>query len=310
MSENKGYAIYYDSSYCNGCKGCQVSCKIWNDLSSPLEKNSQKWGASYQCPPDLDEQTRLIITFNEADNGKKWGVNWALGRRSCMHCTDAGCVEVCPTGCLSHDEDSGMVVVDVEKCIGCQYCSAACPFDVPRHSNTTLMSNSILVDKCDGCVDRIRQGIPPACVSACQPNALEFGKWEDMVAKAHARVEVLHQKGYKDARVYGEKELGGLHVINVLKYGIDQYELPENPELSSTINGMHWMKPLAGVGAVGVVAGLGLSFLTGVGYKKKDLKYNIEDGEVVDLNTGEVVTEVEPEKENDKVAAETKKGDK
>ena len=149
-----------------------MACKCWNLLPSPIEKNTQEWNASLQCPPDLGPNTRLIITFDEQKGGDN-GIMWAFGRRACMHCTDPGCVAVCPSGCLRIDEETGLVVYDIDICVGCQYCKAGCPFDVPRHTNTGEPKG--VVNKCTGCIDRVREGRKPACVSTCQPGALEFG---------------------------------------------------------------------------------------------------------------------------------------
>ena len=149
-----------------------------------------------------------------------------------MHCSNPSCVTVCPSGALYIDEETGLVTYDSGKCIGCQYCRAACPFDVPRHTNVGLTGNNIKINKCTGCVDRVKQGRKPACVSTCQPGALQFGDRDEMIKMAHERVEYLKSKGFEQASVYGEDQMGGTHVIYVLKYGLDQYELPADPQQS------------------------------------------------------------------------------
>lgn len=79
MSEK---AIYFDSSKCTACKGCQVACKCWNDLPSPTGTNENTFTGTYQNPADLNGDTRLIMTFAEHEGGSK-GVKWAFGRRAC-----------------------------------------------------------------------------------------------------------------------------------------------------------------------------------------------------------------------------------
>ena len=286
-------AILFDSSKCTGCKGCQVACKCWNDLPSPLELNAGSCTGSYQNPPDLGSDTRLIITYHESENGKKHGVNWAFGRRSCMHCTEAACMNVCPTGCLTHGAD-GFVTYDAEKCIGCQYCRSACPFDVPRHTGINVSGAGIKVNKCDGCPDRIAHGMSPACVSTCQPNALSFGDRDELLAEAHERVEALKERGYENAHLYGESEAGGTHVIEVLKYDSSQYELPENPETQFT-GLMGFMKPLAAVAGIATVGGLGVTFARAAGYKRDHVAYNTESHDLVDTDTGEVERHIDVE---------------
>ena len=290
-------AILFDSSRCSGCKGCMVACKTWNLLPSPLEKDVQKigWQASLQCPYDLGPNTRLTITFNEDGADRQWGVNWAIGRRACMHCTDAGCVTVCPSGALYYDE-TGMVTYNKEVCIGCTYCRGACPFDVPRHTgNTDVSGTTIRINKCTGCPDRVRHGMDPACVTTCQPGALLFGNRDEMIAIAEERVALLQGKGFDKARVYGVDEVGGTHVIYVLKYDISQYELPANPSVSGLTVASQVMKPVLGIGSIALVAGLGLCFLMGVGYRRDELRYDEVNHDVINVDTGEIVKHIDKE---------------
>ena len=83
-------AILYDTSLCTNCKGCQVACKVWNNLPSPIGTNENKFSGSLQNPADLNGNTRLIQTFQERDavRGQK-PVDWIFNRRSCQHCTEA-----------------------------------------------------------------------------------------------------------------------------------------------------------------------------------------------------------------------------
>lgn len=110
----KEMAMLYDASKCTGCKGCQVACKQWNVLYSNLGMNAFPFSGSYQNPEDLNGSNRLVMTFKEkkSDNQLR-PVEWAFGRRSCFHCTNAGCVTVCPTGCLKYEEN-GVVSVSPE----------------------------------------------------------------------------------------------------------------------------------------------------------------------------------------------------
>lgn len=292
MSEK---AIFFDTTRCSGCKACQVACKCWNELPSPLKKNSQEWSTTFQNPADLKGDTRLIMTYREADNGKNWGIFWAFGRRSCMHCKNPGCVSVCPSGALFVDEDTQLVSFDSTKCIGCQFCRSACPFDVPRHSDVDVFSGNIKINKCTGCLDRVSNGMEPACVNTCQPMALSFGDREEMIALAKERLEFARKRGYENARIYGVDELEGCHVIHLLKYDISQYELPEEPKVPAAVKVSNVVKPLAAVGAAAVVAGLGISFATGTGYKRDELHFDEKAHDVVDVDTGEVVKHIDIE---------------
>ncbi|GAA6488882.1 4Fe-4S dicluster domain-containing protein [Gordonibacter urolithinfaciens] len=277
-------AILFDTSRCSACRGCQVACKCWNDLPSTLEKNGNPSTGSYQSPMDLNGTTRILISFNEEAGGDK-GVKWAFGRRSCQHCTDAACATICPAGAIAKHEATGLVTVDESKCIGCQYCSTACPFDVPRYQEGLRTT----VNKCTGCVDRIEQGREPACVTTCQPDALVFGDRDEMIALAHERADFLKARGYEDAVVYGEDEMGGLHVIQVLKYGVAAHGQVENPQANPVVGLTQIMKPITGAVTGLTVAGLAAMFALGVGYKRDKLAYNPETKDTISVDTGQVV---------------------
>lgn len=281
MSEK---AILFDTSRCSGCHGCQVVCKTWNVLPSPLGKNENKFTGSHQSPLDLNGDTRLIISFHEQEGGPK-GVMWAFGRRSCQHCGDAPCATVCPGAALTKDEETGFVAVDESKCIGCKYCSMACPFDVPRYH----AGSRSIINKCTACLDRVEQGLTPACVKTCAPGALQFGDRDEMIAIAHEREEYLKSKGYEDAVVYGEHEVGGLHVIQVLKYGVVAHGQIEDPQVNPMVGLTQLMKPIAAVGTGVTVAGLAAMFAIGIGYRRDKLAYNPETQDTISVDTGEVV---------------------
>ncbi len=281
-------AIYYDSSRCTTCKGCQVACKCWNNLPSPTGQNANQFTGTYQNPPELNGDTRLLMSFKEHEGGSK-GVMWAFGRRSCQHCSKAGCVMVCPTGAL-YKHETGFTAVDDSKCIGCQRCAAGCPYGVPHY-----YGEKGLVNKCTACIDRIENGLAPACVSTCQPQALRFGDREEMLKIAHERVEWLHEHGYKDACVYGDTELDGLHVIQVLKYGIEAHGQVKDPKVPLAAEITNVAKPVTGAMTGLTVAGLVAMFALGAGYKRDQLAYNEETEDTLKVETGEVVKHGDPQ---------------
>ena len=133
------------------------------------------------------------------------------------------------------------------------------------------------------------QGLAPACVTTCQPEALKFGPREEMIQLANERVEWLHDHGYTDAVVYGADELGGLHVIQVLKYGIEAHGQIKDPEVPAAATLTNLMKPVTGVLTGVTVAGLAAMFALGIGYSRRKLAYNPETQDTVDADTGEVV---------------------
>ncbi len=281
-------AIYFDSSKCTACKGCQVACKCWNSQPSPIGLNENVFTGSYQNPSDINGDTRLIVTFAEHEGGSK-GVKWAFGRRACQHCTHAGCVAVCPAEALYKDEETGLTTVDESKCVGCRRCGTACPYDVPRYHG-----EKGTINKCTGCVDRIENGMAPACVATCQPGALQFGDRDEMLAMAQQRVEWLHEHGYEDAVVYGDEQMDGLHVIQVLKYGVEAHGQVVSPAISPFAELSEIAKPVVGVATGVTVVGLAAMFALGVGYKRDKLVYNEETEDTINLETGEVTKHGDP----------------
>jgi len=238
-----------DVAKCTGCRGCQLACKQWNGL--PAEQTHA--AGTYQNPPDLQWNTWTLIRFQEHVNSKGQ-LKWLFRKDGCMHCTDAACVKVCPSGALYRSE-MGTVGIAKERCIGCKECVAACPFEIPRHDRRTDK-----VSKCDLCLSRVRADLLPSCVKACPTGALKFGDKSDMLKLAYRRVKELGG----DANVYGDKFVGGTHVLYVLSERKEVYDaLPANPRVPlSVIVWKDLLKPLSLIAAGGVLAGSFLHYIT------------------------------------------------
>jgi len=251
-------AILEDITKCMGCRGCQVACKQWNELEAEETINT----GSYENPPDLSPQTWVKVKFTEVVRGGK--VNWLFTRLACMHCTDATCVKVCPTEALYHHE-LGVVAYNKDLCSGCGYCADFCPFHVPR-SKRNLLTGVAKMDKCTFCttpsLDRIAAGYEPACVKACPTDALIYGDRDELVAEGRKRVQDLRAKGYSNAYLYGDKELGGLHVVYVLDDSPEVYGLPTAPQVPAVA--VAWqdvIQPLGWTLGGLTIIGLGINYL-------------------------------------------------
>ena len=258
--------ILYDPTRCTACRGCQAACKQWNENDEviPFVTNGVKAvnRGSYENPPDLSPTTWLKMEFREVDPGGR--IRWLFTRRSCMHCTEAGCVKVCPTGSLYHHE-SGFVAYNKDTCSGCGYCVDACPFDVPR-STRNVISGIAKMDKCTFCttpgLDRLAEGEEPSCVKSCPTDALIYGERAQLVADGRKRVQALQAKGWTNAYLYGDKELDGLHVMYVLDDSPAVYGLPVDPKISAaTIAWQDVIQPLGWALGGATVIGLGINFL-------------------------------------------------
>jgi len=138
-----------DVSKCSACGACAVACMDQNDIDT---KNGQA-------------PFRIVFDYEESMNGQ---IQYTYASMACMHCSDAPCIKGCPSGCISKDEDTGLTVYDNANCIGCRSCALACPYGAPSFGADGKML------KCDGCVERVKRGMEPACTRVCPVGALTF----------------------------------------------------------------------------------------------------------------------------------------
>ncbi len=248
---NNRKAILVTPEDCIGCRGCQVSCKSWNQLPGIITKNT----GSYQNPPDLASAAFTVIRYSEVPS-KEDPVRWLFLSRRCMHCDDAGCMKICPAPGALFRTSEGAVAFDRDKCIACKLCVTACPFDVPRYDAEGKVS------KCNLCYDRIGSGMLPACVKTCPTGALRFGDREELISNAK-------KEGFQT--IYGEQDLGGLGAIYAFKEQPRLYGMKENPSIPSSVAFWHnYLKPLSVIGLGGVVAAAALHYLAIGPHKEKD----------------------------------------
>jgi formate dehydrogenase iron-sulfur subunit len=251
-------AILVTPHRCTACRGCQIQCKNWNQLEAEKTVNL----GTYENPPDLTFNTYNRIRFQE-NKLSGGGVEWWFFSQRCFHCENAACVIVCPVGAITYGE-LGNVVIDQEKCIGCKYCVENCPFGIPRYSPLYNKSS-----KCHLCFDRITNGLQPACTHTCPADALRFGDLDELTALGKERVEKLKADGYKEANLYGEKELGGLRVMYVLAYSPDFFGLPTSPSIPASVTIWEALKPIGLVAGGLTIVGLAASYLANIGYQRE-----------------------------------------
>jgi len=156
------YGMLIDTKQCIGCMTCVVSCRRQNGL----------------------EPGESFIKYEEVERGIYPNIVVETIPLQCMHCEDAPCVSVCPTG-ASYIGAGGIVEVDHGKCIGCQYCMAACPYQVRVQNPVT--GN---VDKCRFCtISATENGTKMcSCVEACPVGARVFGDLDDPDSELSRRI--------------------------------------------------------------------------------------------------------------------------
>ena len=229
-------ATLINTDLCLGCNACTVECKRNNDL--PVGQ-SISW-------------TRI----DELETGTFPNTKAYFIKQSCKHCTDAACVEVCPVGAASKP-DGVHVVINQEECIGCGYCTMSCPFGTPHFGEPKGASQ-----KCSYCYGTKIDGEFTACDTACPFGAITSGERDELVEEGRKQVAALQAKGFSNANLYGEYELGGLNVLYVLTDSPPAYGLPENPKISTVVNA--WQNVLQPLGwAVGgaTLLGLGINYI-------------------------------------------------
>jgi Fe-S-cluster-containing dehydrogenase component len=198
----KRLGLVIDLDICVGCHACAVSCKEWNDggAAGPLT-DPEPYGA-------LPTGTwfNRIHGYEVTEGERSYTLHFP---RSCLHCEDAVCVTVCPTGASFKRTEDGIVLVDDHKCIGCGLCAWACPYGARE-----LDTGSGTMKKCTLCVDRIEDETlepsrrVPACVSACPTHARHFGDLADpashvsRIVAERGGVAPMAELGYRPTNRY------------------------------------------------------------------------------------------------------------
>lgn len=152
----------FNAAMCVSCGACTVACMDQNDID-----------------PNSQAPFRHVQTIEKNKNEKVVFSNISM---ACMHCSDAPCIEACPTGCLRKDPDTGLTVYDNNKCIGCHSCAMACPFGAPAFTVQGKMT------KCGGCAVRLENGLEPACVRVCPFDALKLVPAKDELENRWERI--------------------------------------------------------------------------------------------------------------------------
>ena len=149
----KGFS--FNINRCTGCQACVVACTLEN-----VGQQSVNW--------------REVYTFNEDHHPRLPLFHISM---ACNHCQKPLCLENCPAAAYVKDGRTGAVLHDADRCLGCQYCTWACPYDAPK-----MNRGKGVIEKCHLCHDRINDGMKPACTVNCPSGALEFIDLENTVS--------------------------------------------------------------------------------------------------------------------------------
>jgi tetrathionate reductase subunit B len=203
MKKEIKWGMVIDLRRCVGCFACQVACKaehetplgVWRIWVKTIQKGtypematlSLPWDCLYCERPEEARYPRMSVLF----------LPWL-----CNHCDRPICNTVCPVGAAYKRKEDGIVMIDPHRCIGCNYCRAACPYNVRFPNPITGM-----IQKCDFCVHRVDSGLLPACVEACPTNAMVFGNLKDPSSKvsqliSKEKIQVLKKEMATYPNVY------------------------------------------------------------------------------------------------------------
>ncbi|NIN96381.1 MAG: 4Fe-4S dicluster domain-containing protein [Anaerolineae bacterium] len=183
------YGMVIDLKKCVGCTACAMACKAENGTPPGVW-----WG-------------KVVM----GERGEGTSARRTALPSLCMHCSNAPCVQVCPTG-ASHKRADGIVAVDYDKCMGCRYCEVACPYDArtfvdgiepyypdfgftPYEELMFKKHQAGVVEKCNFCLERVEQGQEPACVQTCIAYARHFGDLDDPNSEVSKLIAQKH--GYQ-----------------------------------------------------------------------------------------------------------------
>ncbi|MEJ5868028.1 4Fe-4S dicluster domain-containing protein [Pseudokineococcus sp. 5B2Z-1] len=192
----------------------------------------------------------------QGPSGSPEGVRWLMASDVCKHCTNAACLDVCPTGALFRTE-FGTVVVQDDVCNGCGYCIPACPYGVIGKRESTGRAH-----KCTLCYDRLGEGMTPACAKACPTESIQFGPVDELRRRADERLAVLQEKGELKVQLYGhdtEDGVGGDGAFFLLLDDPEVYGLPPDPVVTTRDLPDMWKHAAMAAGTM--LGALALSFL-------------------------------------------------
>ena len=207
-------SFFIDTTKCTACRGCQIACKQWN--MNPATKTKQR--GTHQNPEDLSYATYKLVRFSEYEvKGKPV---WYFFADQCRHCTTPPCkvvAESLKVKAITQDEATGAILYNPKEKVkekDFKEIRSACPWDIPRWDEKTQG-----MAKCTMCIDRIKDGLLPACVKTCPTGAMNFGDRNKMIEMAQQRLKEVKTKY---TTKYPKAELLNLDFVRTIFLVIDE----------------------------------------------------------------------------------------
>ena len=242
------------------------------DLFGSLKPEPVKAGPVRAGTPMVDlGMPSFDLPSASPDAGERTEFRWLMASNVCKHCTNAGCLDVCPTGALFRTE-FGTVVVQDDVCNGCGYCVAGCPFgvidrrigDKNQSKDAIANHNAGIAQKCTLCYDRLGEGLTPACAQACPTQSIQFGDVDELRERANVRLADLQAAGVAGAQLYAEDPDGGVGGAGAFFLLLDEpevYGFPPDPIVTTADLPRMWKN--AGFAALGFAAIVTTAFVGG-----------------------------------------------
>lgn len=268
------YGMVIDMTRCTGCQTCVIACQM---------NNNQRPGVAWS---KVD-----TVEMGEWPEGDRFALPHA-----CMHCDDAPCVHVCPTG-ASVKRPDGIVTVDYDTCLACGACLMVCPYDARTISfrdewyfdskeaapyETFGTSHVDVAEKCTFCAERVDEGLSPCCVEACPNKARIFGDLDDPEGEANASIEENGAEALRGTSVYYVKGEHDISLREALMTNVSEIPAVMLDTATAKAPSEPQGPNVAAMGTAGVVvaaAAAAIGFGAGTGYGKKKAAAAGKEGE-------------------------------
>jgi formate dehydrogenase iron-sulfur subunit len=196
-------SFFIDTTLCTACRGCQVACKEWHDL--PADETVNR--GSYQNPADLSFDTyKLVRMEDKVIDGR---VRWLFFPDQCRHCLEPPCQETAgdPSAIYTDPATGAVIYTAFTRNLDADEIIESCPYNIPRKGPDGTLA------KCDMCLDRVQNGLAPACVKTCPTGAMNFGDRKEMVELAQEHLAAA-KKRFPSSTLLDPDDVRAIYLVN------------------------------------------------------------------------------------------------